>query len=49
MVKGILKRKRVLVVTGHGKVLVFLERHAPWLVAFLAKMMGVDKRSERPD
>ncbi len=49
IVKGIIKRKRVAVITGHGKVLVFLERHAPWLVAFLVKMMGVDKRSKRDE
>ncbi len=49
IVKSIIKRKRVAVITGHGKILVFLERHAPWLVAFLVKMMGVDKRSKRTD
>jgi len=49
MVKGILKRKREVVVTGHGKLLVFLERHAPWLVAFLVRIAGVDKRREKPE
>ncbi len=47
LVKGVLKRKRVVVITGHGKALVFLERHAPWLTAFLVKRLGVDKRGER--
>jgi len=49
IVKAIVKRKRVAVITGHGKVLVFLERHAPWLVASLVRIMGVDKRSEQTD
>jgi short-subunit dehydrogenase len=47
MVKGILKRKREVVVTGHGKLLVFLERHAPWLVSLLISIFGVAKRGER--
>jgi len=47
MVKAILKRKRVVVVTGHGKLLVFLERHAPWLVSLLISIFGVNKRGER--
>jgi short-subunit dehydrogenase len=44
MVKGILRRKKVVVVTGHGKLLVFLERHAPWLVTFLVRVLGIQKR-----
>jgi short-subunit dehydrogenase len=47
LVKGTLKRKRVVVITGHGKIVVFLERHVPWLVSFLIKILGVDKRRHR--
>ena len=44
LVKGVLKRKPVVVITGHGKLFVFIERHFPWLIRFLAKVFGVDKR-----
>jgi short-subunit dehydrogenase len=47
LVKGVLKRKRTVVITGHGKIAVFLERHAPWLVSFLIRALGVDKRRHR--
>ncbi len=46
LVKGILKRKRVVVITGHGKLFVFLERHAPWLTAFLARRLGINQRRQ---
>jgi short-subunit dehydrogenase len=47
MVKGMLKRKPVVVVTGHGKVLVFVERHAPWLLSVLLSVLGISKRGDR--
>jgi hypothetical protein len=47
LVKGTLKRKRVVVITGHGKIVVFLERHVPWLISFLIKVLGIDKRRHR--
>jgi hypothetical protein len=31
-------------VTGHGKVLVLLYRHAPWLLRFLISRVGGPKR-----
>jgi len=49
IVKAMIKRKRVAVITGHGKVLVFLERHTPWLLSMLTSVFGVDKRGERTD
>jgi len=49
LVKGILKRKRVVVITGHGKLFVFLERHAPWLTAFLARRLGINQRRQGGD
>ena len=49
LVKGVLRRKRVVVITGHGKLFVFLERHFPWLVAFLARMLGVNTRRQREE
>ena len=33
IVDAVERRRRVLVLTGHGRLAVFLQRHAPWLVA----------------
>jgi short-subunit dehydrogenase len=47
LVRGMLKRKRVVVITGHGKIVVFLERHAPWFVSFLVRVLAIDKKRHR--
>jgi short-subunit dehydrogenase len=47
LVKGLIKRKPVVVITGHGKILVFLQRHVPWLVSFLVHALGIQKRRHR--
>jgi short-subunit dehydrogenase len=47
LVKAVIKRKRVAVITGHGKIFVFLERHFPWLVAFLVQALGISKHRHR--
>jgi short-subunit dehydrogenase len=47
LVTGVLKRKPIVVVTGHGKVVVFLERHFPWLIRLLVRALGVDKHRRR--
>lgn len=47
MVTAVLKRKRVAVITGHGKILVFLQRHAPWLIALLTRLLGVENRRHK--
>lgn len=41
---AISRRSRERVVTFHGKLLVLLERHAPWLVASFANLASGDKR-----
>lgn len=41
------RRKREQVVTFHGKVVVFLERHAPWLVSRLVGVVDADERADR--
>lgn len=38
------RRRREVVVTGHGKAMVFLYRHAPWLVQFVIARFGTPKR-----
>lgn len=47
MVKAMVKRKREAVITGHGKIVVFLERHFPWLISSLVRLVRVDKRRHR--
>lgn len=44
IVDALARRRRERVVTFHGKVVVFLARHLPWLVARLAG--GVERKSE---
>ncbi len=44
IVRAIRRRRREIVVTGHGKALVFLYRHAPWLLRFVFARFGAPKR-----
>jgi short-subunit dehydrogenase len=44
IVRAIRRRRREVVVTGHGKALVFLYRHAPWLLQFVIARFGGSKR-----
>ncbi len=42
--RAIHRRRREVVVTGHGKALVLLYRYAPWLLRFLIARFGAPKR-----
>ena len=44
--RAIARRRREAVITGHGKLAVFLERHVPWLVAWGMRKAGVRSRRE---
>jgi NADP-dependent 3-hydroxy acid dehydrogenase YdfG len=44
--RAIARRRREIVVTGHGKLAVWLERHLPWLVSFLIRRAGVRSRRQ---
>lgn len=46
IVRAVARRRREIVVTGHGKVAVWLQRHVPWLVAGGIRAFGVRSRSE---
>jgi short-subunit dehydrogenase len=46
IVRAVGRRRRERVVTGHGKVAVFLQRHAPWLVAWGIRRFGIRGRGE---
>jgi hypothetical protein len=45
-VRAIARRRREVVVTGHGKLIVFLQRHAPGLVAAAIRVAGIRSRPE---
>jgi len=44
IVRAIRRRRREVVVTGHGKALVLLYRYAPWLLRFVIARVGAPKR-----
>jgi short-subunit dehydrogenase len=46
IVRAIARRRREVVVTAHGKVFVFLHRHAPWLTTAVIRAFGVRSRGE---
>ena len=46
IVRGVTRRRRVVVVTGHGKLFVFLQRHCPGLMGVIVRRLGVRGRRE---
>jgi len=46
IVRAVGRRRREIVVTAHGKLGVFLQRHAPWLVAWGIRRFGIRGRGE---
>src|SRR5437899_6108765 len=46
IVLAVARRRRETVVTGHGKVAVFLQRPAPWLIASGIRRCGIRGRVE---
>jgi len=46
IIRAIERRRREAVITGHGKALVFLQRHAPGLMSALVGLSGYRGRSE---
>ena len=46
IVRAAARRRREVVITGHGKVAVFLKRHVPWLVATGIERLGIQSRRE---
>jgi short-subunit dehydrogenase len=45
-VRAAARRRREVVVTGHGKVIVLAQRHAPWLPAWIIRQFGLSSRLE---
>ena len=46
IVRAIARRRAEVVVTAHGKVGVFVQRHAPWLIRATMRAAGVKARPE---
>jgi short-subunit dehydrogenase len=46
IVRAVAQRRRELIITWLGRLTVFIERHAPWLVAWGARRLGVRTRPE---
>jgi len=44
MVRAILRRRGEVIITAHGKVAVWLQRHLPWLVEFVSRRMPAPDR-----
>jgi short-subunit dehydrogenase len=44
--RAIARRRREVVITAHGKLGVFAQRHAPWLVAAAIRLAGLRSRPE---
>jgi hypothetical protein len=50
LVHAVVRRRREAVVTLHGKLAVFLARHAPGLVALLVRALGIStRRRHKPE
>jgi len=46
IVAAVARRRSEVVITGHGKAAVFLQRHAPWLIAWGVRRFAVKGRTE---
>jgi short-subunit dehydrogenase len=46
IVRAVLRRRRIVVLTAHGKLAVFLQRHAPGLMSVLIRRLGIRGRQE---
>jgi NAD(P)-dependent dehydrogenase (short-subunit alcohol dehydrogenase family) len=48
IVRAIARRRREAVITGHGRITVFMQRHVPALVDWIVRRFGVRSRVEPP-
>jgi hypothetical protein len=48
IMRAIARRRREAVITAHGRLTVFVQRHAPWLVDWIVRRFGVKSRTEPP-
>ena len=48
IVRAVGRRRGEVVITAHGKLAVFMQRHAPWLVSRFVRSFGIKSRPEPP-
>jgi short-subunit dehydrogenase len=46
IVSAVARRRREIVLTGHGKLAVFLQRHVPWVLSIFFRWTGYKGRRE---
>jgi hypothetical protein len=46
VVDAVARGRAERVITAHGKVIVFAQRHVPWLVSAIVRRFGVKSRPE---
>jgi short-subunit dehydrogenase len=46
IVRAVARRRREAVITAHGKAIVFVQRHAPWVLDLVLRAAGVRNRPE---
>lgn len=46
IVRAAARRRREVVVTGHGKAMVLVQRHVPWVIAGIVRLFGVTSRRQ---
>jgi short-subunit dehydrogenase len=46
IVRAAARRRREIVITGHGKAAVLMQRHVPWALAGIVRLFGVRSRRE---
>jgi hypothetical protein len=46
---AVARRRREAIITGHGRMLVFLERFAPWVIRAAGRRMASRGRGYRPE
>jgi short-subunit dehydrogenase len=49
ILRGVARRRREVIVTGHGRALIALERLAPWIIRAVGRRMAARGRGYRPE
>ena len=48
ILRAVARRRQEVIITAHGKLAVFVQRHAPWLVSRFVRAFGIRSRPEPP-
>ncbi|MBV9723772.1 MAG: SDR family NAD(P)-dependent oxidoreductase [Gammaproteobacteria bacterium] len=49
ILRGVARRRREVIITGHGRALIALERFAPWIIRAVGRRMAARGRGYRPE